>query len=764
MEKLHVVFAARAVGTLPLLRVRNGYRMGASEQTRVTRTSIARRAARLLLAPLVIVVVIGAIGYYVQTNHNRTILQQGEAHAVSYRTPYLTSELELAASDLMVLSDCHELNDLLRAAQLDRPAAKAALAHEFFIFSANRRWYDQIRVLDDKGAEVVRVNFNDGYPSVVEKAALQQKQARYYFEHAFRLARGEVYVSPMDLNRERGEIERPLKPVIRLGTPVFDQHGAKRGILLVNYMAGPMLQGFVGLGGAGRSEWMLLNADGYWLESPDAQDEWGFMFADRQDRTFERAFPAEWSRISSNERGQFETRAGLFTFATVSPLPVGPKPDIRSNAPYTNWRSSIDINRYRWKVVSRVPAPILSAMRTTALHWTIAILGGLAVVLGATSWRLARAQVVREHADQTRHAVEERFRVASQCASDLIYDWNIATGELDWFGDIDGALGYEPGEFPRTLDGWFALIHSDDQAALEESMHRCRENAESINVEYRIRHKGGTWLHWQDRGTIVTDASGTPARLIGACDDITERRQSEVRRAWNTMADGVSNELLRVSLSASSQDELAAKALDVLLGVDFLQIGNQGAIFLVEDTPDVLVRRADRNLAEPLRELCERVPFGHCLCGRAASSGDVQFASCVDERHDTCFDRMTEHGHYSVPIMAGSRVLGVLTFHLPEGSEQRQREADLLKNAADIISGALQRLAAEQELKHRIHQVSESKHHLEILVSNTTEREKRMIELKQEVNDLLQEAGHELRYEAPREVAALTASTEAVRA
>jgi hypothetical protein len=39
-----------------------------------------------------------------------------------------------------------------------------------------------------------------------------------------------------------------------------------------------------------------------------------------------------------------------------------------------------------------------------------------------------------------------------------------------------------------------------------------------------------------------------------------------------------------------------------------------------------------------------------------------------------------------------------------------------------------------------------------MLVANTTEREKRMLELKQEVNDLLVSAGKETRYNAPKKV------------
>jgi len=59
--------------------------------------------------------------------------------------------------------------------------------------------------------------------------------------------------------------------------------------------------------------------------------------------------------------------------------------------------------------------------------------------------------------------------------------------------------------------------------------------------------------------------------------------------------------------------------------------------------------------------------------------------------------------------------------------------------------------AAEKIVQHN-KEVSEANKRFEVLVANTTEREKRMLELKQEVNDLLMSAGKEMRYSAPKKV------------
>jgi len=121
---------------------------------------------------------------------------------------------------------------------------------------------------------------------------------------------------------------------------------------------------------------------------------------------------------------------------------------------------------------------------------------------------------------------EERFRLVAVATSDLIYEWDIATKRLDWFGDIDRALGFESGEFLRTIEGWADRIHTDDQAGLANYMKWLRESADIIQAEYRIRRKDGTWCYWAEHGMPVLDSEGHPRKWIGACVDITERKEA----------------------------------------------------------------------------------------------------------------------------------------------------------------------------------------------------------------------------------------------
>lgn len=95
--------------------------------------------------------------------------------------------------------------------------------------SQRKEVYDQLRYLDMEGNEIVRINFKDDHAQVVPPEQLQNKRHRYYFSEAVQLGCRKIYVSPLDLNIEHGQIEVPLKPMIRLASPVYDDEGQREG-------------------------------------------------------------------------------------------------------------------------------------------------------------------------------------------------------------------------------------------------------------------------------------------------------------------------------------------------------------------------------------------------------------------------------------------------------------------------------------------------------------------------------------------------------
>jgi len=75
----------------------------------------------------------------------------------------------------------------------------------------------------------------------------------------------------------------------------------------------------------------------------------------------------------------------------------------------------------------------------------------------SSTYVVAWLQDMTKH-HQTQEALrksEQRFRLAARHTADWIQEANYETDELELFGDIDSFMGYPPGEFPRTLSGWY---------------------------------------------------------------------------------------------------------------------------------------------------------------------------------------------------------------------------------------------------------------------------------------------------------------------
>ncbi|MBN1691592.1 MAG: PAS domain S-box protein, partial [Dehalococcoidia bacterium] len=140
-----------------------------------------------------------------------------------------------------------------------------------------------------------------------------------------------------------------------------------------------------------------------------------------------------------------------------------------------------------------------------------------------------REQVRLKEAQSALRKSEELFRKAVQSTTDIVWDWDIGAGLVTWFGDIDGMLGYQHDEFPRTLEAWENALHPDDRGRVTEALNRHAETGEPYNVEYRIVRKDGSLRNWIDRGLVIYDENSVITHSVGACVDITEHRQSEAR-------------------------------------------------------------------------------------------------------------------------------------------------------------------------------------------------------------------------------------------
>lgn len=370
---------------------------------------VLRRVLAILVPALALVSLVVVGLYYHDMSLELQIAKQSGKHVVDLQAEIITREFASVASDLNFLANQGMLGDYLSRG----PISKDTLEKEYALFSEKRAVYDQIRYLDATGQEVVRVNFVAGKPDIVPESELQSKADRYYFARTMTLARGEIFVSPFDLNVEQNEIERPLKPVVRFATPVFDKHGVKQGILVLNYLGASLISKLAEAAETFDGSTLLLNRAGYFLRGPTPDDEWGFMLGHH--RIFGAFHPEEWERVRSAESGQLQSGRGLFSWRSVAAHDVRNLPD-RPEFSQTWPLSDLpdpDAGDSGLIVVSRIPPEAIHRQSSLLLRRLVAFSAVLLTIVAALAWYLAHAGAVRQAQESQLADSERRLRKLS---------------------------------------------------------------------------------------------------------------------------------------------------------------------------------------------------------------------------------------------------------------------------------------------------------------------------------------------------------------
>jgi PAS domain S-box-containing protein len=151
-------------------------------------------------------------------------------------------------------------------------------------------------------------------------------------------------------------------------------------------------------------------------------------------------------------------------------------------------------------------------------------------------------QRLREHEDMLEEA-QRIGRVGS-------WSWDIKSNNISWSRGHYRLQGLSPEDSPPNIEEFVQRILPEDRAATRAALARTMERDEPYDVHMRLRRPDGEVRTLRSRGLLLRDAAGSPARLFGTVQDVTEQRQAEERlKVYETivrnMGEGVG--MVRVS-------------------------------------------------------------------------------------------------------------------------------------------------------------------------------------------------------------------------
>lgn len=126
----------------------------------------------------------------------------------------------------------------------------------------------------------------------------------------------------------------------------------------------------------------------------------------------------------------------------------------------------------------------------------------------------------RRQAEAALRQSQERYMLAERAVADGLWDWNIITDEEYFSPRWKEILGYEDAELPNLKSTFLNRIHADDLARVDEMTRAHLERGEHYALEFRLRHKDGSYRWVFSRGEAMLDAEGRPIRMVGGTTDI----------------------------------------------------------------------------------------------------------------------------------------------------------------------------------------------------------------------------------------------------
>jgi diguanylate cyclase (GGDEF)-like protein/PAS domain S-box-containing protein len=190
---------------------------------------------------------------------------------------------------------------------------------------------------------------------------------------------------------------------------------------------------------------------------------------------------------------------------------------------------------------------------------------------------------------------------------------------------------------------------------------------------------------------------------IAVLRDISERKKAQLEIELALHIQRVLESILNISLPPLTLKEVLFKSLDAFLSIPAFSLLHKGAVFLVVKGEQTLEMIAQRNLPDALLQSCAILPFGKCLCGRAAATREIVFFNHLNDQHEIRYDGIQPHGHYCIPIMSEGQLIGVLNAYVAAGHISDESEKKFLKTVADTLAVVIERKQTEEALQQLAH-------------------------------------------------------------
>jgi PAS domain S-box-containing protein len=200
----------------------------------------------------------------------------------------------------------------------------------------------------------------------------------------------------------------------------------------------------------------------------------------------------------------------------------------------------------------------------------------------------------------------ERFDIMMKATHDLIWDWNLETNIIyrDPVG-LKKVYGFDENYPIEKIFVWLDRVHPDDRGKVKNMIDRIltAETENNFDVEYRFKRGDGTYSYVFDRGIIIRNHEGRPIRMIGAAQDVSERKRLEMELLVTELEHQKAINQATVDSQETERTEIARELHD---NVNQVLTTTKLYLDLASTSPDLkdeLIVKSSKNIINVINEI-----------------------------------------------------------------------------------------------------------------------------------------------------------------
>ena len=307
-------------------------------------------------------------------------------------------------------------------------------------------------------------------------------------------------------------------------------------------------------------------------------------------------------------------------------------------------------------------------------------------------------------ARKTFHELEEsefRWKFAIEGSGDGLWDWDVPAEKVFYSKRWKELLGFSVEDISDGLHEWEQRIHPEDKAGTLASVkNHIDGKTPNYSYEHRLLCKDGTYKWILTRGLVVTrDAAGKPLRIIGTHTDISEAKLQESYIKYR-------NRVLEILANGEPIEQVL---LAIVSGLEAIHPEMLCSILLLGDDGKHLVGGVAPRLPDFYNQAIKGIEIGvgQGSCGTAAFTGErVIVDDIFSHPYWIAFRDIAARAGlaacWSQPIKSSThQVLGTFAIYHRAPHLPSQADIILIEQSADLVSIALDRNAAEVQLRDR---------------------------------------------------------------